>query len=210
MYPMRHRQSCILKNHLNCVIMCFRFFLTVDVDYTLSTSTLQFANDQVEVCFELAITDDSLLEGSEIIQISLTTPGRPALNTSVTIIDDDSVEISFEPVMYQTNEANGGVTLRVVIAGEVATSLEYSVQFLPMSASRSDFNSDEITRVLPLRGSNDSFRVEVFDDSVPEGSEMFEARLVVPSASAEKGVCVCACVHACVRALVSESLCCSF
>lgn len=165
------------------------------MDYTLGASTLPFASDQVEACFEVQISDDSVLEGNEIIQISLTTTGQTPLNTSVTIIDDDSAEISFNPVMYQVNEASGSVTLRVSIVGEVAIALEYSVEFLPMTASRSDFNSSGITRVLPLLRSSDSFDVEVFDDSVPEGKEMFEARLIVPPASAEKGVCVCMCVQ---------------
>ena len=172
------------------------------MDYVLSASVLQFASDQVEACFEVQITNDSLLEGNEVIHIILTASGLTPLNTSVTIIDDDSAVISFDPVMYQTSEASGGVRLRVVISGEVGIPLAYSVEFLPMTASRRDFNSSAITKMLPLLGGSDSILVEVFDDAVPEGREMFEARLVVPSASAEKGVCVCVCVRACVRACV--------
>ena len=154
----------------------------------------------------MTVTDDNLVEGNETIRLHLTTPGQTPLVTMVTIIDDDSAEISFNPLTYQTNESDGGVTLMVAINGEVATSLEYSITFTPMTADSNDFNSEDITRSLPLQSSSDKVFLEVFDDSIPEGREMFAARLVVPLASAEKGVCV-VCVCACVRACVCVHVC---
>ena len=179
----------------------FCSFFTDGTDFVLSTYTLQFTSEQVESCFEVTVTDDNLVEGNETIRLHLTTPGQTPLVTMVTIIDDDSAEISFNPLTYQTNESDGGVTLMVAIDGEVATSLEYSITFTPMTADSNDFNSEDVTRSLPLQSSRDNVFLEVFDDSVPEGREMFAARLVVPLASAEKGVCVvcvCVCMRACV------------
>ena len=160
-------------------------------DYQRVTSILSFeAATSTQEIF-IPITDDSLFEGDELFRITLTDVeaslrGVPLgtdaptvqLNPQtalVTILDDDIVEIGFEPVTYEVGEGSGTVTLTARLLngslGRVVT-LTYATADDSARAGE-DYSFSTGTVTLSPGVTEETFTISLIDDVLYENTETF-------------------------------------
>ena len=160
-------------------------------DYQRVTSILSFeAATSTQEIF-IPITDDSLFEGDELFRITLTDVeaslrGVPLgtdaptvqLNPQtalVTILDDDIVEIGFEPVTYEVGEGSGTVTLTARLLngslGRVVT-LTYATADDSARAGE-DYSFSTGTVTLSPGVTEETFTISFIDDVLYENTETF-------------------------------------
>ena len=87
--------DCIETRH---VVIPYDSTSAGSVDYTATTVDLTFGPGIDEACFDVPITDDQIVEGTEDFQIEITSNDpnfQPSTNmtTTINIIDDDSKTI---------------------------------------------------------------------------------------------------------------------
>ena len=85
----------------------------------------------------IPINDDDIAEGTENITAILTMPAassaqgvsKGTANTaSIDIVDNDAVEVNFNPTQYSVNEGDGNVTL--TLFADKAASFAFTVEVL--------------------------------------------------------------------------------
>jgi hypothetical protein len=105
---------------------------TAGTDFTPVTGTLLFADQQTTATFTVSILDDTIGEGDETIELTLTNPqggvaeGAPTTAT-LTIVEDD-LSVLFVDTAYTVDETSGVATLTVERTGP--TTGTASVNFL--------------------------------------------------------------------------------
>jgi hypothetical protein len=99
---------------------------TAGVDYTPVTGTLTFLDGQTTQTFTVPIVQDTLFEGREDLQLTLSNPTDSALGAqsqaTLNILDDEAA-VQFDPVAYTVPETAGSVTLTVARSGPTAGTL---------------------------------------------------------------------------------------
>ena len=83
---------------------------SVDIDYTLSSTTFTFAAGETESFIVVTVADDSVAELEETIQVDLTNPSGnlvigAASTATVTIMDSELTDVSeiFSTCIYFTS-----------------------------------------------------------------------------------------------------------
>ena len=159
---------------------------TVDIsatsaaDYELLTNTLTLSPLVTSGTITVSVIDDSEVESSEIFFVDLT---RDALPNSVSLspfrasvtIEDDDVEIGFDQVTYNVDEAVGTVELTVRVIGGVLEDT-VTLNYVPVGGSATTIEDYEIvTKPLMLSSliTSVTIKVSVIDDNVVEGVENF-------------------------------------
>ncbi|MDH5544704.1 MAG: S8 family serine peptidase [Gammaproteobacteria bacterium] len=166
-------------------------------DYTSTNSTLSWADgDSANKTISVAITNDSAIEGSEDISLSLSnvTGGATISGGSATlsIIDDDIPvfgTLSFAASSYSVNEDGIAVTIEVTRSGgsDGAVGVNYT------SANGSASTGSDYTSVSgTLNWSNTDAAskfvvVNITDDIIYEGSETFSIALTSATGGATIG-----------------------
>lgn len=100
-------------------------------DYLTTLGTLNFAPNQGQAIFIIPINQDSLAEGDETINLTLSNPVNAQLglaNATLTIIDDDAFPtVSFEQNTYFVNEAETVALITITL--NIAPAITGTVQF---------------------------------------------------------------------------------
>jgi len=166
-------------------------------------ATLQWADgDAADKTFTIPITDDSLPEPDETVNLALVFPtGGAALgspNTAVlTIVDNDSGSspagtLQFSAGAYTVSEGGieatmtvtrrggsaGAVGVNVAAGGGTATSGQDYPQYIDWIATLQWADGDVADK---------TFTFPVFEDSVPEGDETVQLDLTMPTGGAALG-----------------------
>ena len=111
------------------------FISAAGQDYTGGSYTATFLAGQTTASVSIPITNDTTAEPTEDFTAVLIIPATAASQgitkgvadtATIDIIDDDPVEVVFNPTQYTVNEGDGVVTL-TLNAGKVA-SFEYTVE----------------------------------------------------------------------------------
>lgn len=106
---------------------------TAGTDFSPSSSLITFpANSSSSQNVLITVTDDQLVEGSEIIIFSLSSPTNNATldadsQITVTLTDNDVLEVSITPATANAGEADGQVLLNVQLSIPYATDLSVDV-----------------------------------------------------------------------------------
>ncbi len=161
-------------------------------DYTDASQTVSFANGETSKTVSIPITDDSLIEGNETVQLSLsgpstgTTLGSPSTAT-LTIVDNDRA-FAFSSATYSVNEGDGTATVTINRAG--LTSGADSVQFATANGTAtagSDYTAVSQTVSFAAGETSKTVSVPITDDSLVEGDETVQLSLSSPSTGATLG-----------------------
>ena len=143
---------------------------------------------------------DGVVEGVEEFAVILSSvspdiEGRIKISTvstaSVTIEDNDKVDIGFAPIDYRVFEGSGSVTLTVaVLSGDIAEGLSVTVVLMTVDGTAD--NGDYASLMETLRFSSDvttlTVSVSISADTVVEGAEEFGVRLSGESVSESMSV----------------------
>ena len=154
---------------------------TSGADYELSTGTVELSPRMRTATIEIVMLDDSVVESAEIFFVDLervSVPNSVSLiqfRAAVTIIDNDVVEIGFDPVMYTVNEGAGTIELTVkVLSGGLGrdVTLNYRTDDDTATAGE-DYMSKDSMLTLSAGDTSATIVVEITDDALFENAEIF-------------------------------------
>ncbi|MDQ3812480.1 MAG: aggregation factor core protein MAFp3, isoform C, partial [Armatimonadota bacterium] len=157
----------------------------VGQDYTARSGTLSWANgDAADKSFTVPIINDTAVEGSEALNLTLTSPtGGAALGTQntalLTIVDDDFGTLQFSLANYSVNENAGRATISVKRTGGSggAVSVAYATGNGTATAG-SDYTATTGTLSWANGDAADkSFVIPIINDTAVEGNETVNLRL---------------------------------
>ena len=111
------------------------FIAAAGQDYTGGSYTATFLAGQTTASVSIPITDDTTAEPTEDFSAVLSIPATAASpgitkgaadTATIDILDDDTVEVVFNPSRYNVNEGDRVVTL--TLNADKAASFEYTVE----------------------------------------------------------------------------------
>jgi hypothetical protein len=156
-------------------------------DYMAMAGTLNFADGVISQSFDVAILDDTLFEGDETFNVSLSNAiGGASLGTpvtaNVTIMEDDSPppagSLQFSAAGFSVAEGGASVPISVTRTGGSAGAVSVDYASADGSATAgSDYTATAGTLSFADGVSSQSFNVPILDDSLFEGDETFNLRL---------------------------------
>ena len=98
---------------------------------------MTFSAGQTTATVAIPITDDDISEVTEDFSAVLTIPAAASAlgvssgtadTASIDIVDNDAVEVIFNPTQYSVNEGDGSVAL--TLSADKAASFDYTVEVL--------------------------------------------------------------------------------
>ncbi len=149
-------------------------------DYVGASGRLDFPAGNIEQTFTVPITQDSLVELNETIQILFSNPTNciPGPSGGITILDDDPASVFFASTNFTVLESasNGVVTLQIT----TASGRDVSVGVLATNgtASAGDFTVTNAVVVIPSGETSASFLVPITNDTFDELSETVALRII--------------------------------
>lgn len=170
---------------------------TASSDYAATTGTLSFAAGEVSKTFTIPITNDTAVEASETINITLSSPtGGATLGSQttgvLTILDDDVTtqpgSLRFSASTYSVNENGGSLTVTVTRTG--GSSGPVSVNYATANGTAtagSDYTAASGTLNFASGETSKTFTIAVTDDSAVEGSETLNLSLTNATGGATLG-----------------------
>ena len=170
---------------------------TAGSDYNAAAGTLNFANGETSKTFTITITDDSLFEGNETVNLALTNPtggatlGSPTTAT-LTIMENDPQpqpgQFQFSNSAYSVAENGGLLTITVTRTNgsSGAVSVNYATTNGTATAG-SDYTAGVGTLNFADGETSKTFTVTILNDTVVEGNETFTIALSSPTGGAVLG-----------------------
>ncbi len=166
-------------------------------DYSTTSGTLTWADgDTSTKSFTVFVTDDSVFEGNETVNLSLSNPGGGALLGSpsgavLTIIDNDT-----QPTVSIANTSGGAEpstanVFTVTLSAQPASQVTVNYASANGTAvAGSDYAAVSGTLTFPANTTSltKSITVPTLDDSLFEGTENFTVGLSSPSGATISGV----------------------
>lgn len=156
-------------------------------DYTSQSGVVTFAPGESVHTFNVAVTDDTLIEPSETFAVVLSNlSGSAALNidsTTVTIVDNDfrAGSLTFSATGYSVAESGG--TLTVTVLRTNGTTGVLSVDYAIVDGTAQGGN-DYVAQAGSLSfaegQTNQTIIITILDDVLVEGDENFSVRLFNP------------------------------
>ena len=144
-------------------------------DYTAASGTLTFAPSETSKSFNVAILDDNIYEGDEIVFLDLSNPvsatlGTPAL--AILLIADDETEptVQFSSATYSVGEADGSAAITVTLSGPsvFTATVDYATSN-GTATSGSDYMTTNGTLTFAPGETSVTFDVTILDDGVYGG-----------------------------------------
>ncbi len=169
---------------------------TAGSDYTTASGTLSWIDGETtSKTFTVAITNDTLVEPDETINLTLTSPTGGAIlgsqSTAVlTILDNDGPPIlRFENSSYSVSEGAGTATIRVLRTGSAAgaVSVNYATSNGTATAG-SDYTAASGTLSwIDGETTSKTFTITIINDTVVESNETINLTLSNPTNGAILG-----------------------
>ena len=112
------------------------------MDFQSSSYQVTFLAGETTASVSIPITDDTTAEVTEDFSAVLTIPATAASQgitkgaadtATIDIVDDDSVEVVFNPTQYSVNEGDGVVTL--TLNADKLASFEYTVEVVTQNGT---------------------------------------------------------------------------
>lgn len=162
---------------------------TAGSDYTAVSEDVAFAAGETAKTVSIPITDDGLLESSETVSLSISSPspgttlGSPSAAT-LTIQDNDAA-LAFSAATYAAKESSGSATIRVNRTGYGASAV--SVRFATANGTAtagSDYTTVNQVVSFAAGESSKTVTVPIANDASLEGNETVKLVLSSPSTGA--------------------------
>ncbi len=160
---------------------------TAGADYISTTTTVNFAPGQTNLTLTVAVLDDTLAEGDETVNLTLSSPSGGVvlgpIGTSVLTILDNDTAYNFSAATYATNEGTVDLVITVRRAGfNLSTgSVDFATSDGTATAG-SDYLSTTGSLVFAVGQTNAAFTVRILDDTLVEGNETINLFLLNPMA----------------------------
>ncbi|MCB0190736.1 MAG: right-handed parallel beta-helix repeat-containing protein [Anaerolineae bacterium] len=153
-------------------------------DYGSSGGTLTFTTGITQLSFTVPITDDSDLEGSETVLLTLSNAVNASLGTTnnpavLTIIDDDTSTFNFDPdfdIVTEGIDPTALITVTLTPTQSVEASVDYATSDVT-AVNPDDYADTSGTLTFPPNTSALTFTVSIVDDAVYESLETFQLNL---------------------------------
>jgi len=170
---------------------------TAGADFTATSGTLSLGTGVLSAAFSVPINDDSIYEGDESFQVTLSNPtggivlGSPA-TAAVAIVDNDlppaAGSLQFSSPNYSASEAAASVLLTVSRSGGSygAVSVDYETRNGSATAG-SDYTAAQGTLSFADGEISQSLTVSLIDDTAVEGDETFTVALLNATGGASLG-----------------------
>ncbi|HZN13242.1 MAG TPA: Calx-beta domain-containing protein, partial [Acidimicrobiales bacterium] len=167
---------------------------TAGADYVATTGTLTFAAGVQSMSFSVPITNDTLDESSETVNLSLSDPASGAVlgtrrTTVLKIVDNDTGGVlAFSASAYQRIEDGGSVTIKVQRTGGAASgvTVHYTTSAGTASAT-TDYTPAAGILSFASGQTSASFAVIIKNDTLNEPAETVNLLLTDPSGGARLG-----------------------
>src|SRR5205814_1018619 len=102
------------------------------LDYEEAEGTLTIAAGQTSASFAVAVIDDSLIEPTETVYLTLSDPVGASLGTpgsaTLSILDNDLPRVKFSASSYSAQETDHSATISVVLSEAASTSVTVHYQ----------------------------------------------------------------------------------
>ena len=159
---------------------------TAGADYLSQVGTVTFLPGETNKTFTLTILQDTLVEASETVNLTLSLPtggavlGTPAV-ASLAILDDDA-SFEFTAATFSVAENAGSVTISVRRNGQTtgAASVDFAA-FDGTATGGVDYASTNGILVFAAGVAVRTFDVDITDDALPEGDETVNLALSNPA-----------------------------
>ncbi len=155
---------------------------TAGDDYATITGVAAIPNNSSSVNVTIAVVDDSLVEGTEDIVLTLTSASDPSVSVgspssaTKTIVDNDNAAITIAATTQASEPAtNGMFTVTMSNPSSTATTVTYTIA--GNASAGSDYASLSGTVVIPALATTATIDVVVSDDLTLEADETVEVTL---------------------------------
>ena len=170
---------------------------TAGSDYTTTSGTLILLNGETSASFSVPILDDTIYEGDETVNLTLSNPtGDATLGTPssavLSIVEDDPVPVAgslqFSGATYSVAETGVSIEITVTRTGgsDGAITVDYATSDGTATAG-SDYTTATGTLTLADGVTSGSFTVPILDDTIYEGNETVNLTLSNPTGDATLG-----------------------
>jgi hypothetical protein len=164
---------------------------TAGSDYTAVSQTVNFASGETSKTVSIPISDDSLVEGPETVQLLLSSPTNGGLGIQMTgtlTITDNDRAFAFSSATYSAGEASGHATVTINRTG--STSSSDSVHFATANGTAtagSDYTAVGQTVTFAAGETSKTVSIPITNDTLVESSETVLLSLSSPSSGATLG-----------------------
>jgi len=155
-------------------------------DYTPASGTLTFQPGATTASFSVGITSDEINEASETIGLALSNAVRATLGSAasatITIVDDDGAEITFQAASFTAGEGAGTAVVTVTLDRIPAT--EVTVVYATSNGTAlatADYTAETGTLTFLPGDPIESFDIALNNDSLDEAAETINLTLSAPN-----------------------------
>ena len=162
---------------------------TEGIDYTIISETLDFVGGQTTQSVSIPILDDELVEGNELIELTLKRPSTTAMigangTAVVTIVDDDSLSpgvLQFISPTFTLDEDAGSLAIEVRRTGGTDGIVSVDYATTDGTATSTDYIPVSGTLTLTDSQTTASFMLAVKNDAIMEEDETVNLSLRNPN-----------------------------
>lgn len=158
-------------------------------DYSAATGTLTFAPGELSKAFAVLISDDSVFEHTETVNLTLrnanpfsATTSAPGNSAILTVVDDDLPPVvTFNSAAYTTNEGAGAATITAVLG--TASSLPVTVTYSTSNGTAiavADYTATTAAVIFAPGETSKTFTVAITNDNLDEADEVINLALSAP------------------------------
>jgi hypothetical protein len=153
---------------------------TAGSDFPSTSGTFTFAPNELTKYVDVAITDDTLVEGNETFSFALSSPNGVTLGSpssvTVTIVDNDVPAITIDDLSVAENVGNAVVTVRVSPVSNQELRVQYSTANNTATAG-SDYTATSGTVIIPAGAPTATISIPITNDTLDEAAETFYVNL---------------------------------
>lgn len=159
-------------------------------DYSMPGSTVLIPAGASYARIPISIKDDGVDEVDETITLTLSKPEDALLGAAtthtITIVDDDTTEVSFNPVSGVQREDGQPLTLQIVLSTPSSRAIEVPLILGGTATPGSDYRPPVNPVIIPAGETKADILLELIDDKLIENDETATLTMGTPK-NAKKG-----------------------
>lgn len=154
------------------------------VDYTAASGILTFNPGQMAKTFSVPILDDTIVEGPETVDLTLSNPTNASLgaNDTAVLTIGDNEGVRFSAMAYEVDEDGGAAIVTVQLIGTATSpvTVHYSTITGSATAGQDYTSATAVPLVFNIGETSKTFNVPILEDDLREGDEALQLQLSDP------------------------------